>query len=30
MIKRFISYYKPHMRLFALDMICALIVAVLG
>lgn len=28
MIKRFISYYKPHIPLFALDMICALIVAV--
>ena len=30
MIKRFISYYKPHMRLFILDMFCALIVAVAG
>lgn len=28
MIKRFISYYKPHIPLFTLDMICALIVAV--
>lgn len=27
MIKRFIRYYKPHMKLFTLDMICALIVA---
>ncbi len=27
MIKRFISYYKPHMGLFTLDMICAVIVA---
>ena len=27
MIKRFISYYKPHIPLFTLDMICALIVA---
>ena len=27
MIKRFISYYKPHIPLFILDMICALIVA---
>lgn len=28
MIKRFISYYKPHWKLFALDMTCALIVAI--
>ncbi|MBO7196580.1 MAG: ABC transporter ATP-binding protein [Clostridia bacterium] len=28
MIKRFISYYKPHLRLFILDMISAVIVAV--
>lgn len=27
MIKRFISYYKPHIRLFALDMFSAVIVA---
>lgn len=27
MIKRFIRYYKPHWKLFLLDMICALIVA---
>ena len=27
MIKRFISYYKPHIPLFTLDMVCALIVA---
>ena len=27
MIKKFISYYKPHIPLFTLDMICALIVA---
>ncbi len=27
MIKRFISYYKPHIPLFLLDMACALIVA---
>ena len=27
MIKRFISYYKPHIPLFLLDMFCALIVA---
>ncbi|MBR2325676.1 MAG: ABC transporter ATP-binding protein [Clostridia bacterium] len=30
MIKRFISYYKPHMKLFTLDMFCALIVAAAG
>ncbi len=28
MIKRFVSYYKPHIPLFLLDMVCALIVAV--
>jgi len=28
MIKRFISYYKPHLPLFTLDMFCAFIVAV--
>ena len=28
MIKKFISYYKPHIPLFILDMVCALIVAV--
>lgn len=28
MIRRFIAYYKPHRKLFALDMLCALIVAV--
>lgn len=27
MIKKFISYYKPHMGLFALDMLCAVAVA---
>lgn len=27
MFKRFVSYYKPHMGLFTLDMICAVIVA---
>lgn len=27
MIKKFISYYKPHIPLFTLDMVCALIVA---
>ncbi|NCB30623.1 MAG: ABC transporter ATP-binding protein [Clostridia bacterium] len=28
MIKRFIAYYKPHKKLFVLDMCCAFIVAV--
>ena len=27
MIKRFISYYKPHLPLFSFDMLCAVIVA---
>lgn len=27
MIKKFLKYYKPHMKLFLLDMLCALIVA---
>lgn len=27
MIKKFCSYYKPHMRLFLIDMFCALIVS---
>ncbi len=27
MLKRFFSYYKPHIKLFVLDMFCALIVA---
>lgn len=27
MLKEFISYYKPHRKLFAIDMICAFIVA---
>ncbi|EOD00262.1 ABC transporter ATP-binding protein [Caldisalinibacter kiritimatiensis] len=29
MIKKFISYYRPHMKLFILDMFCALMIAVL-
>ncbi len=28
MIKKFISYYKPHMGMFTFDMICAVVVAV--
>ena len=27
MIKKFISYYKPHIGLFSLDMLCAIAVA---
>ena len=27
MIKRFVSYYKAHIPLFILDMVCALVVA---
>lgn len=27
MIKKFISYYKPHMKLFIIDMICAFVVS---
>ena len=30
MIRRFISYYKPHLRLFSLDMLCAVLVAACG
>lgn len=30
MIKKFAKYYKPHMKLFILDMICAFTVAVLN
>ena len=28
LIKRFVSYYRPHRRLFIIDMLCALAVAV--
>lgn len=28
MIKKFISYYKPHLKLFSIDMICAFLLAV--
>ena len=24
LMKRFVAYYKPHLRLFGLDMLCAL------
>ncbi len=30
MIKRFLSYYKPHKKLFALDMLASLCVSVIG
>lgn len=30
MFKRFLSYYKPHMRLFIIDMLCAVAVAALN
>ncbi|WP_352404759.1 ABC transporter ATP-binding protein [Sporanaerobacter acetigenes] len=29
MLKKFISYYKPHMKLFILDMVCAFFISVL-
>ena len=30
LLKRFVSYYKPHKRLFAMDMGAALLVSVIG
>lgn len=30
MLRRFISYYKPHLGLFSLDMLCAVVVAACG
>lgn len=30
MIKKFIKYYKPHMKLFLLDLLCAFIVAIIN
>lgn len=30
MLKRFIAYYKPHMKVFTLDMLASLIVALIG
>ena len=30
LLKRFISYYKPHKKLFAMDMTAALFVSVIG
>ena len=28
MIKKFMSYYKPHLRLFMIDLFCACVVAI--
>ena len=30
MLKRFLSYYKPHMRIFVLDMLASMLVALIG
>lgn len=30
MLKRFISYYKPHKKMFALDMLASLLISVIG
>ncbi|MBQ7319647.1 MAG: ABC transporter ATP-binding protein, partial [Clostridia bacterium] len=30
MLRRFLSYYKPHMRIFVLDMLASLMVALLA
>ena len=30
MFKKFISYYKPHKKLFALDMLASLLVSIIG
>ena len=30
MLKRFLSYYKPHKKLFAMDMLASLCVAMIG
>ena len=30
MLKRFLSYYKPHMKIFILDMLAALGVSLIG
>ena len=30
MLKRFLAYYKPHMRIFVLDMLASLIVSLVG
>ena len=30
MLKRFISYYKPHKLIFSLDMLASLLIALIG
>ena len=30
MLRKFIKYYKPHMRLFLFDLFCAFVVAVIN
>ncbi len=30
MLKRFLSYYKPHMKIFVLDMLASMVVALIG
>lgn len=30
MLKRFISYYKPHMKMFSLDMLASLLISLIG
>ena len=30
MLKRFLPYYKPHMKIFTLDLLASLLVALLG
>lgn len=30
LVKRFVSYYKPHVKLFAIDMFCALLISILN
>ncbi|MBO5218868.1 MAG: ABC transporter ATP-binding protein, partial [Clostridia bacterium] len=30
MLKRFLGYYRPHMKIFVLDMLASLIVALVG
>ena len=30
MLKRFLSYYKPHKKMLALDMLAALFISIIG
>ena len=30
MLKRFVAYYKPHMKIFTLDMLASLTIALIG